>query len=582
MDYYDPMKPFQCFAALMALALNAAAQVPAAPATSPPGPRPSALDAALFYEVLLGELSLGAGDPGAGYSLMLDAARKTHDAALFQRAVEIALQSRSGDGALQAARAWQQDQPASRDANRYLLQILVALNRIADTGEPLRAMIAATPAQERSTALAGLPRLYTRTQEKVLAARVVEQALADAARHPLTAAAAWTANGRMRLQAGDPTGALEAAQKAQAIDPQADAPVWLALEMLDGSHPLAEPVVHKYLEGTPRPEVRLAYARVLLDLGRQADALRQLRRITTDTPDLASAWLLLGSLQVQDRQAAEAEKSLHRFLTLAEQQPPSEELQRGRTQAYLALAQLAEQQRNFAAAEAWLNRIENADELVRTQSLRASILAQQGRLDQARQLLQALPARNAEETRLKLMAEVQLLRDNKQPRLAYDLLGEALDRNPGDADLLYERALLAEKIGLFDEMERLLRQLIATKPESQHAYNALGYSLADRNVRLTEARELIRKALALTPNDPFIQDSLGWAEFRLGNSAEALRIFEAAYQAKPDAEIAAHFGEVLWSQGQRERATKIWREGLLLNPENETLTQTLQRLQVRP
>jgi tetratricopeptide (TPR) repeat protein len=110
----------------------------------------------------------------------------------------------------------------------------------------------------------------------------------------------------------------------------------------------------------------------------------------------------------------------------------------------------------------------------------------------------------------------------------------------------------------------------------------LGYSLADRNLRLPEARQLIQKALEYAPGDPFISDSLAWVEFRMGNKAEALRILDAAYKAKPDPEIAAHFGEVLWSMGQRDRATAIWKEGLLLNAENETLQETLKRLRVKP
>ena len=140
---------------------------------------------------------------------------------------------------------------------------------------------------------------------------------------------------------------------------------------------------------------------------------------------------------------------------------------------------------------------------------------------------------------------------------------------------------MAEKLGHMDEMERLLRQIIRLKPDYYHAYNALGYSLAERNTRLPEAKTLIQKALEYAPTDPFIKDSLGWVEFRMGNKLEAAQIFEAAYKAKPDAEIAAHFGEVLWSLGQRERAVSIWKEGRLLSPDNETLQATLKRLRVK-
>jgi tetratricopeptide (TPR) repeat protein len=160
--------------------------------------------------------------------------------------------------------------------------------------------------------------------------------------------------------------------------------------------------------------------------------------------------------------------------------------------------------------------------------------------------------------------------------------GEAVKRFPQDTDLLYDQAMMAEKADRLPDMERLLRQLIAARPDYHHAYNALGYSLADRNIRLPEAKQLIEKAVSLAPNDAYIQDSLAWVEYRLGNNERALEILQAAYAKRPDAEIAAHLGEVLWVLGQREEALKIWREGLLLASDNETLQETLKRFQVKP
>jgi Flp pilus assembly protein TadD len=141
-------------------------------------------------------------------------------------------------------------------------------------------------------------------------------------------------------------------------------------------------------------------------------------------------------------------------------------------------------------------------------------------------------------------------------------------------------AMIAEQMDNLVEMERLLRNVMAGKPDNPHAYNALGYSLADRNVRLPEAKQLVLKALEFTPDDPFINDSLGWVEFRSGNLAEAQRILQVAYAAKPDAEIAAHLGEVLWALGQRDQAIDIWKEGAKINAENGTLLETLKRLRV--
>ncbi|WP_309680300.1 tetratricopeptide repeat protein [Polaromonas sp.] len=546
----------------------------------------STLNSALFYQLLVGELTTQEGEPAAGFALMLDAARKTGDAQLYQRATDIALQSRSGDSALQAATAWKQAQPASREANRYVLQILIALNRIADSADPLKTEIALASAGERAAALTAVPRVYARVTDKKQTAVVVEAALADYlnnAANPAIASAAWTAVGRMRLAAGDNRGALDAAKRGQALDPRADGPLLVALELIDPKLPEAEALVKTYLSGNAaaQPDIRMSYARALLDLQRYAEAAAQLQIVTREKPDYPEGWLVLGSLQLQDNQLAPAQASLERYVALALKTSAEADRNRGLAQAYLALSQVAEKRKDYAAAEGWLNKIENPSDLGLAQTRRASILASQGKLEEGRQLIRQLPERSPADARMKVTAEVSLLRDFKHYQLAYDVLGQALVKTPNEPDLIYDQAMMAEKLGRLDQMERLLRLVIQQKPDYHHAYNALGYSFAERSVRLPEARDLIRKALEYAPSDPFIKDSLGWVEFRMGNKAEAVQIFEAAYKAKPDAEIAAHYGEVLWSMGQRDRAVAIWKEGKLLNPDNETLLETLKRLRVK-
>ncbi len=546
----------------------------------------SALDSALFYQLLIGELTTQGGEPSAGFALMLDAARKTKDAQLYQRATEIALQSRSGDAALQAAQAWTQAMPASREANRYVLQILIALGRISETADPLKTELRLAPETERLSVLASIPKAYARAADKTAAGTVVEAALGsylNNAANPDTASAAWTTVSRMRLAAGNPRGALEAAQRGQAANATAEGPALVALELMEPLPAEGERIVMKYLDGNARaaPEMRMGYARALLDAQRYSDAAAQLQVLTREKPEFADAWLVLGSLQLQENQLAPAQASLERYLALVQQQPAEPERSRGLSQAYLSLSQLAEKRKDYVTAENWLSRIENSSEMIQAQTRRASILASQGKLEQGRQLIRQLPETTPEEARLKLNAEIGLLRDVKQYRLAYDALAQALVKLPNDAELLYDQSMMAEKLGQLDEMERLLRQVIKLKPDYHHAYNALGYSLAERNIRLPEAKELIRQAITYAPSDPFIKDSMGWVEFRLGNTTEAIAIFEAAYKAKPDAEIAAHYGEVLWSIGQRDRAIVIWKEGKLINPENETLLETLKRLRVK-
>lgn len=592
LDYYDSMMQFHRLAALavafaaVAASSAGAATSPGKPATSPPedtqAAAATARDAELFYEVFLGELTAGGGDPGSGFALILDAARKSDDPQLFQRAVDIAWQSRSGEPALVAALAWKAALPESRDANRAVLQVLIALNRVQETAGPLERELASTPPRTKAAALAALPQIYARAPDKKLAAAVVEHAVAADLTSPAFGPAAWTTVGRMRLAANDAAGALDAARRAQQLDPLAEGPAMLGLELLEGNVREGEALVARYLEGKPLPELRMAYARVLIDAGRYPEATTQLQIATAEKPDYAEAWLVQGTLQAQNNSAAAAEASLQRYLVLAQASEGSPTRERGLQQAYLLLAQLAEKRGDFTGAEAWVARIDNAQELFAVQARRASLLAKQGHLPEARALLRALPARDEGEKRLKLTAEVQLLRDAGQYKEAYALLDQAVQQSPADADLLYDQAMLAEKLGDLAQMEVLLRRIIARKPEYHHAYNALGYSLADRGQRLPEARELIKKALEYAPGDPFISDSLGWVEFRLGNLPEALRVLEAAYKERPDAEIGAHYGEVLWNAGQRDRALAVWREGVLADADNETLLATLKRLKVKP
>ncbi len=573
------MKPVFCLFAAALLSWGATAQERSPVNSGKPSLATSTLDATLFYQLLLGELQVQQGEPGAGFSLLLDAARKTGDPDLYQRAVSVALQSRAGDAALQAARAWVQAHPGSREANRTTLQILIALNRISEVGDLLAKELAATPDSERSAVISGIPRGFVRVTDKKLAVTVVESALTDYLKQTATGAAAWVALGRMRAMAGDPAGALDAASKAVTFDPRNEDAALLALELMGPGLPLAEPLVRGVIEKNPTQDLRMGYARALLDAARANEALQQLQRLTSEQPAFSPGWLTLGLLQLQENLLQPAEDSLKRFLEI----PPatsSDKLQRARTEALLGLAQIAERRKDFAAAQQWLNQIGDPDERIIVVTRRASLLARQGKLDEARALIQAWPTRNPAEARSKLLAEVHLLRDNGRAAAAYKLLTQAIRNDPSDLDLLYDQALLAEKLRDYENMERLLRKLIALKPDYHHAYNALGYSFADRNVRLAEARTLINKALEFAPDDPMIRDSLGWVEFRSGNLKMALDILQSAYKARPDADIAAHLGEVLWVMGQRDQAVAVWREGLRLSSDSETLTETLKRFQL--
>ena len=541
----------------------------------------SNLNAVLFYQLLLGELNVQAGEPGSGFAIILDAARKTKDEALFQRATELALQSRSGEAALQAARSWKSSLPDSREANRYILQILLALNRTDEAGRALSATIASLPIQEQSAAIASIPRTFGRLQDKNLAAKVVEQALIKAIQNPETAAAAWTTIGRMKRDAGEIQPAAEAARAGHAANGKAPGPIMLAMSLLNVVPAEVQPMITQYMAGEALPDLRLGYARTLIDLDQMQPALAQLNQLTKQHPNFAPGWLFLGLLQNDLSQMLLSEQSLKQYIKLVDNAKDIDQ-SGGLSEAYLALSQMAQKQGQWIQADEWLARIPpNADPL-KVASRRAALLAQQGRKSDGLKILEQVKVNNPQEVRLKALALSQGLREDKQITAALTIMEKALAQFPADTDLQSEMSMLCEKLGRFDQMESLLRGIMKVKPNDAHALNALGYSLADRKIRLDEARELILKAIQLAPRDPFIQDSLGWLEYRVGNTTEAVRILEAAFKARPDAEIAAHLGEVYWVLGQKDRAGTIWREGLMLKSDNETLLETLKQFKFKP
>ena len=573
------MKFWFRLAVLSSLAVGAWAQPTAPKAES--APKSSALDAALFYQILLGELSTRQGSPGSGFSIMLDAARKTRDPALFQRSVDMALQARSGEAALQAAQTWKREIPSATEASRYILQILLALNRVEEAGRALSISIFELPLDEQAGAIASVPRLFGTVKDKTLAADVVEKALAKAFTQKATVATAWTTIGRMRRDAGQISRAVEAASQGHAADAQASGPLVLALSLLVNANSSLKPMVDAAMRNDVTPDLRLAYARTLVSLQLIPDALAQLVQLNAKHPAFADGWLIHGLVLQESSNPSEAEKRLEQYVRLATSSN-SPEQQAGLAEALMTLAQIAQKKGQLDRANQWLAQMPAGADPIKLASRQADLLAQQGRMDEARQVLAQIKPTNAEQALRKVLAQSFWLREHRDAQAAYVLVRAAVDKQPNNTELLTELSLVCEKLKRFDEMEALLRQLMALAPEEAHAYNALGYSLADRNIRLEEALKLIEKAVELAPQDAYIQDSLGWVKFRLGLQTEALTLLRAAYKAKPDAEIAAHLGEVLWVMGQQREAGTFWREGLLLKADNETLLETLKRFNFKP
>ncbi len=571
-----------CAAALL-LGLQAHAQEATAPPEAATPPTHSAMDAPLFYQLLIGELELSGGQPGVAFQVLLDAARRTGDEELFKRVVNIALQARAGDQALMAARSWGEVVPDSVDAHQTTVQLLALLNKPAEVPQPLTQLLRVAPAVQRPGLIAALPRLFQRSPDPkaVLAALTPVLQTQTGALRP----AALYTEARLAVNAGENARALALTRELHRALPDGDDAMQLAVDLLP-VEPQAEALITERLQQRPdQHALRQAYGRALIKAQRPADAAREFRLLTEVTPDNAAAWLALGAIELELKRAPAAEAALREGLKRLDTPAAGTDAEiraraEGRQSAWLMLSQAAEQRGDLKAAEAALQKVDGSSLDVKFR--RASLLARQGRITEGRKLLRPAPDASDADARAALLAEAQLLREQRDYAAAANALKAATERFKDDTDLIYEQAMMSEKLGRFDEMETLLRRVIELKPDHHHAYNALGYSFADRNLRLPEAKQLIERALKLAPGEPFIVDSLGWVEFRLGNLAEAAKLLRQAHAGRPDAEIAAHLGEVLWASGAQDEARRVLAEAAQREPGSEALRETMARLKVKP
>ncbi|HEX6690948.1 MAG TPA: tetratricopeptide repeat protein, partial [Burkholderiales bacterium] len=316
-------------------------------------------------------------------------------------------------------------------------------------------------------------------------------------------------------------------------------------------------------------EARINYARVLVLDKRYPEARKQFEALLAASPGNAEVVYAVGLLAFQLKDYPVAEENMKRLLGMGYRDPNG---------VRYVLGQIAEEQKQWPQAMKWYDSILDGDQVIAARVRSAGALAKQGKLDEARSFLQRVSDENPGDRVQLTVAEAQLLREANRHRDAYEVLGKALKEEPDQPELLYDYALTAEKLEQYDVLESNLRKLIQARPDHAHAYNALGYSFADRNLRLPEARKLIEKALEISPEDYFIIDSMGWVLYREGNLKGAAEQLRRAYAGRPDAEIGAHLGEVLWVMGQRAEADRIWQESLKASPENETLQKTIKRL----
>jgi tetratricopeptide (TPR) repeat protein len=527
---------------------------------------PGDLSEPMLYEFLLGEIALQRGDSRLAAQTFRDLARRSRDPRIARRAVEVATQARILDLALDAARTWHELEPGSPQTVDVLARLLVANKRVEEA-LPYLEKVLGTDGPSLEKGFMQLAYMLAANPDKAANLRVVRRL---AAKHPKLPQAHF-ALAQAAAAAGDEAAALDAVRRASSLRPDWDSAALLEAQILQRRSPAAAAkALGDYVARNPNSrEARLSYARLLILDKRLPEARKQFEAVLNANPGNTEVIYAVGLLAFQLKDYELAESNMKRLLDLG---------YRDADGVRYLLGQIAEEQKQWAQAVQWYEAISEGEHQLAARLRAANAIAKQGRIDDARAYLKRASAEHPGEEGQLIVAEAQLLREASRNQEAFQLLSEALKKDPESPELLYDYALTAEKLERFDVLESNLRKLIEVRPDHAHAYNALGYSFADRNTRLPEARKLIEKALELAPDDYFIMDSLGWVLYRQGDLKGAVEQLRRAYNGRPDAEIGAHLGEVLWVMGERDEANRVWQESLKSSPENETLQKTIKRL----
>lgn len=529
-----------------------------------------ALTEPVLFQLLLAEVALQRQQVGMAITSYLGLARQTRDPRLARRATELALAVRSMDRALEAAKIWQQTAPSSAEARQTADALQALLGKIDDLYLQL------VQRREQARANNKLDAFYAEAVQTLARAQDKHAALAMGARliePDRNLASARLMLAQLAASAGDRNQALDEVEAALQLRPDWAEPVLFAVQAMYSDaalQPRISEMVARMVRRNPEHfNLRLTYARMLAGEQKTDEALVEFKKLREQRPEHPPTLLGLGLLSYQKKLPDDAEKYLKEFLE-----------RRGEADAgaaLLYLGQIAEDRKDWKAAEAWLAQIQPGPQFLPSQLRRATLLQKMGQSEAGIKLLQELRIDSPQEKTQIILAEVQLLKLSERNEEALKVLDTALQEQPTDPDLLYDHAMTAEKLDRMQLAEASLRKVIELKPDHAHAYNALGYSLADRRERLDEAKALIEKAVNLSPDDPFIIDSMGWVNYRMGNLPEAEKYLRMAWAKRQDAEIGAHLGEVLWEQGKKKEAEKLWRDALKATPDNSVLRKTMIR-----
>lgn len=556
--------PFSFKRTSLAIALLCASHTVLAEEAVPAQAPVQGLTSEFIYKYLVGEVAGQRGDIALASSIFYDLAKNTRDARLAERAARAAVYGNQQQLAVRSASLWAELDPNSVEAQQAMAQLLLGSGSLDEARPFLEKLLSAE--DTRANGFLYLNGVLSRHPDKDAALELI-QSLAEP--YPKQAEARL-AVAHLALNAGQHQLAIQELTAAESLRPGWEPAASLHGEVLMRESPeKAEAFFKAYLKKHPNASnIRLTYAKLLVNEKKLDEARVQFTKLADTVQENPEMAVVVGLLAGQLGDYPQADKYFKQALEHGYKEPE---------QLYLYLGQSAEKQKRNADAYTWYKQVQG-DELRFDAQLRtATLLASEKKLGEARKLLHSIPNLSSEQQAVALQVEANLLVQEKQHDEAYAILDRAINTLPNTPEMIYDFAMLAEKVQRFDVMEQQLRKLILLKPDFAQAYNALGYTLADRNERLDEAAQLIEKALELSPNDHYILDSMGWVQYRMGMLEEAADYLRRAYSEQTDPEIAAHLGEVLWQQGKRDEALKTWEEALRAHPENEILLNTTKK-----
>jgi tetratricopeptide (TPR) repeat protein len=548
-------------------AQESSSEAAAAPKKAPAEPAVPTLPLTkeVLYKLLVAEIGAQRGQFDLALSNYLGLARNISDPQLAKRAANIAVYAKRNPEALEAARLWASGAPTDLEARQVLAAMLIRNNKADEALPHLEYVLNAEP-DKASDHFKLIVSFLGREEDSVAALRVMEKLMEKRQSDP----DALFAHAILALRANDVAKARTIMEKLLTITPVNNniALAYLGILQKQGDLQTALNWLKSELDkNTLGFDMRMVYAKALADSKRYDQALLEFEALAKEQPDNTDVKFALAILYLQGSQFEKAREYLTQLV----------DNDAYHSEAAFYLGQIADTGKDYETALRWYASIVDGERHFDAQLMTALTLARLHKVEAARDKLRSLKAANAEEVGKKVRVEAEILTEAGH----YDEAMAIYDRALGDkfdAEILYARAMLAEKMGRVDIVERDLRRILKDEPDNVQALNALGYTLADKTMRHQEAFELLKRALELRPNDFYVLDSMGWVLYRLGRLPEAANHLRRAQQLRDDPEVAAHLGEVLWMMGDKAAAKQVWDNGLEVAPGDPRLLDVIKRL----